>query len=338
MQRGWMMGAGLAGLLVGFSAGFWTGDWATTAGDSRPAANLRAWVGEPPVVVIDHDAVLLAKVGKGGVTARQFIEAASHRVSIHDGVLPLEERRAILDELIRDEALWQVSVDELLFADERVRPTMVNLLIRDRVHSEVRQTDYDEAELRAYFDANPEDFLVPERVKVSRIFTAVGEDEDSTDAQRRSARLHAQVADHPERFSSVAFEHSEDGYRRRGGDLGYVSSEGKPGVPPEVIEHAFGMEVGDISDPFLAGGGFNILMLVAEREEKIRTFDMMKGSVIRKLKHERVSEKTRALVESVMESRTVEVDEAALARLDLTARLGPAGVALEVPDATEESP
>ena len=338
MGRGWTIGAGLGGLLVGFSTGFWTGDWATTSGDSRPAANLRAWVGEPPVVVVDHDAVLLAKVGKGGVTARQFMQAASHRVSVHDGIFSLEERRSILDELIRDEALWQVSVDELLFADERVRPTMVNLLIRDRVHSEVRQTDYDEGELRAYFEAHPEDFLVPERAKVSRIFTAVDEGEDPAEAQRRSARLHAQVADHPERFTSVAFEHSEDGYRRRGGDLGYVSRDGKPGVPPEVIERAFLMEVGDISDPFLAGGGFNILMLVAEREEKVRTFDMMKGSVIRKLKHQRVTEKTRALVDSVMESRTVEVDEAALAGLDLTALVGPAGVALDVAEETEASP
>jgi parvulin-like peptidyl-prolyl isomerase len=146
------------------------------------------------------------------------------------------------------------------------------------------------------------------------------------------------VQDHPERFAAVAQEHSEDGYRRRGGDLGYVSSKGKPGVPPDVIERAFTMEEGEISDPFLAGGGFNILHVVTLREEKVRTFDQMKGSVIRKVKHERVTELTEALVASVLESRSIEIDEPALAGLDLTSRVGAAGVPLDLNETKEAAP
>jgi len=302
------------------------------------AANLQAWVGKPPTIKIDHDAVLLARVGEGGVTARQFINAASHRVAVGDGTLPMGERLAIMDELVRSEALWQVAAEKLLYADDKVRQIMINLLIREEVHTEVRRTDYDEPTLRSYFEAHQEEFLVPAKVQVSRIFIAVGDGDDEDEARRRVARLHAQVEDHPERFASVAQEHSEDGYRRRGGDLGYVSSKGKPGISPDVIGRAFTMEEGEISDPFLAGGGFNILHVVTLREEKVRTFDQMKGSVIRKVKHERVTELTEALVASVMATRSIEIDEAALAALDLTARVGAAGVALDLEEVKEEAP
>ena len=335
MGRGKLVGVGLCGVLIGFVVGVVAVSWTVGEEEAKTAANLRAWVGKPPVIKIDHDAVLLASVGEGGVTAGQFIDAASHRVAVTDEILSMEERLAIMDELVRSEALWQVAAENLLYADDKVRQIMVNLLIRDEVHSEVRRTDYDEEALRGYFESHPEDFLVPAKVQVSRIFVAVGEERDEPAARRRVARLHEQVEDHPERFSSVAEEHSEDGYRRRGGDLGYVSPKGKPGVPPAVIERAFTMEEGEISDPFLAGGGFNILHVVTQREEKVRTFDQMKGSVIRKVKHERVKELTETLVASVLESRSIEIDEPALAGLDLTSRVGAAGVALEPNEATE---
>jgi parvulin-like peptidyl-prolyl isomerase len=338
MRRGKLVVVGLCGVLIGFGVGLASSCWTSNPGEAKPAANLQAWVGKPPVIQFDHDAVLLARVGEGGVTARQFIDAASHRVAVADGSLPMEERLAILNELVRSEALWQVAAEKLLYADDKVRQIMVNLLIRDEVHTEVRRTDYDEPILQGYFDAHPEDFLVPAKVQVSRIFVAVGEGDDEADTRRRVARLHAQVQDHPERFAAVAQEHSEDGYRRRGGDLGYVSSKGKPGVPPDVIERAFTMEEGEISDPFLAGGGFNILHVVTLREEKVRTFDQMKGSVIRKVKHERVTELTEALVASVLESRSIEIDEPALAGLDLTSRVGAAGVPLDLNETKEAAP
>ena len=107
----------------------------------------------------------------------------------------------------------------------------------------------------------------------------------------------------------MAIKHSDDPYKRRGGDLGFISREGKPGIDPVIVEKAFAMPVGKLSEVFEAGGGFNIITVENKREAISRTFEQMRGSVLRKVKNERYKGLYDEYVESIKGERSISINE-----------------------------
>ena len=118
--------------------------------------------------------------------------------------------------------------------------------------------------------------------------------------------LRQQLVSAPEKFKALAKDNSEDPYRKRGGDLGFVAKEGKPGIPSDVVAKAFAMEVGALSEVFEAGGGFNVITVVNRRERVERTYEQMKGSVLRKMKSEKFKSLYDAYVDDIRGSYTVD--------------------------------
>ncbi len=251
---------------------------------------------------------MVARVGKGGVTADAFIESASP-----------EAQREVLDLLVTEEALWQQALAHQLYRDPKVRKIMVNLLLREEVYSQVSASDFPPEQLQEYFEAHRDEFVVPEKVQVKRVFLRVGPGRDLKAAMDLATSLRQQLIAQPDRFKEIAVEHSDGPYKRRGGDLGYLSNDGKPGIEKEIVEAAFKLEVGEISQPFEAAGGVNLVTVASKRDRVERTFEQMKGSVLRKLKNERYKELTDAYVESVQKKFEVVIDDKALAAIDLEA-------------------
>ena len=76
---------------------------------------------------------------------------------------------------------------------------------------------------------------------------------------------------------------------------------------------------------FEAGGGLNLIQVTARRDAMDRTYEQMKGSVLRKLKNEKVEEQTAAYVATIRKGVDVEIDEEALASVEVEARPLPPG-------------
>ena len=158
---------------------------------------------------------------------------------------------------------------------------------------------------------------MPEKIQVKRIFLKSRDDKPAAAVQALADDLYARVKAKPDTFKDVAAEYSEDPYRRRGGDLGYVSKEGKPGIDKAVIDKAFELSVGKVSEPFEAAGGWNILMVANKRERVVRSFEQMKGSVLRKLKNDRYKALTDEYIESIKSGYAVAIEEEALNGYDV---------------------
>ena len=60
--------------------------------------------------------------------------------------------------------------------------------------------------------------------------------------------------------------HSDDPYRRRGGDVGFISRKGKPGIEAEVVKKAFSMKIGQLSAPFKTEQGYTIILIREKRD------------------------------------------------------------------------
>lgn len=264
----------------------------------------------------------LAKVGEGVVGSKDFSRMASQR-ALSGMALDDKGRRDILDDLIDEEVVFQEGLRLGLYHDPKVRKALVNRVLQDQVYTQAQATEFPEAEMRAYFEAHKSEFVVPEKVQIKRIFLPV--DADHAEAARIAEMngYRAIIAKDPEQFKSLATQHSQDPYKRRGGDLGYVTREGKTGVDPAVVEKAFTLKPGELSEPFVAGGGVNLLLATNYRERVERTFEQMKGPVVRKMKNERYAELLESYVAKLRSGAAITVDDAALSAAEVDARPAP---------------
>lgn len=231
-----------------------------------------------------------------------------------------EERLEALDVLLEEEVLFQEALKRGLYHDSKVRKILTNLLLREEVYSQVKADDIAEEDLKAYYEAHKDEFVTPEKVQVRRILLRSSDERDPAKTMAEAAQIRAELKRDPRLFSELATKRSDGPYRRRGGDLGFVSREGKPGVDAEVIERAFGMQINEISEPFELAGAVHILQLVNRRERTERSFDQMKGSVVRMVKQERHEALKDAYIRDARAKYEVKVEEDKVLAADLARR------------------
>lgn len=244
-----------------------------------------------------------------------LLQQAAARVAPEgpDG-LTASQRAEVVDQVIHNELLRQEALRLELDLDPKVQKVLVNTLLREQVYAQVRNSDFTDDELRAYFQANQSEFVVPEKVQLKQILIRYGEDRTEAEARALAESLVPRIT--PDTFKELALEHSEDPYKRRGGDVGFVSAEGKPGLDPGLVAAAFNapMNTPQLHDQ---GDGWVVFMVVNRRAQVARTFEQMKGSVLRKVKNERLAELYDAYVLDLRRTAVIEVDQAAVDALEL---------------------
>jgi parvulin-like peptidyl-prolyl isomerase len=285
-------------LLLGACAG---GGGTEAAGRITPSVPTEAQVGRA-----------LATVNGFPVGALSFDALAQRRVPADGKAFTDAEKREILDQAITDELLFQEAFGRGLFHDVKVRKILINNLLRVEVYDNVRNEDFTDDQLKAWYDAHKAEFDVPEKIQIKRIFLATSPERDEAATQALAAELVGKIKADPDKFADFAIAHSSDPFARRGGDLGYVGTEGKPGIPGELVQAAFQMAVGEVSAVIPSQGGLNILHVANKRERVERTFEQMRGSVLRRAKNEKFEELSKSFVERLKAGAKITVDEAAL--------------------------
>ena len=225
----------------------------------------------------------------------------------------VDQVREALTKLVEEEMLFQASMEQGLARDPKVKKVLVNQVLRDEVYSNVTNANFSEEAMLAYWEAHRQDFMVPEKVQLKRIFITTNSERSSAEAQERAEELRGLATKEGASFQELAVQHSEDPYKRRGGDLGFVSREGKPGISDKTIQMGFDLRDNEISEVFQTDGGFEFVMKVNTRPEVVRDFDQMKGSVLRKMKNERYTSLHEAYLNTLRQSYVVQIDEGVLA-------------------------
>ena len=299
-------------------------------GGEKPEENNPAPAANPTTEAAVSEADIgdvLAVVNGANVGSTAFEQAASRRVPAEGDTLSMEEKQEVLDRLIDEELLYQEALRQGLDRDPKVKKVMVNTLLRQEVYSSVRNSDFTDEELEAYYEANKDEFIVPEKVQIKRILIKFGEDRTEEEARTLADELRTQVASNPAEFKDVATQHSEDPYRRRGGDVGFVAQAGKPGLDQEIVDRAFDMDVDAVSEVFVTSEGFNIIQVANRRERVERTYQQMKGSVLRKVKNEKLADMYDQYTENLRTGAMVSVESDTLSGIEVKSarRGGPGG-------------
>jgi peptidyl-prolyl cis-trans isomerase C len=214
-------------------------------------------------------------------------------------------RRTVIQNMVEEELLFQeserlgivVSAEEIddnvaaararfesenAFAQEIARLHMDESQYRRKLHRQMaidrvieRQVmpslAVSETEIRQAYDANPQRFKSPEKIRLSHILIRFdpGENTDQpTPARRKIETIAAQLAQGAD-FAALAKEYSEEPRREYGGDLGYIH---RGQILPQLETAAFDLKIGETSPILTTGHGFHLLRVTDRKPGKVTPF------------------------------------------------------------------
>ena len=151
-----------------------------------------------------------------------------------------------------------------------------------------------EAELKEYYEKNLSKFKQPETMRLRLI---------STKDEKKSKDIFAKLKDGDD-FGELAYNLSEDDYRVKSGDIGYVH---KGRMLPEIEDAAAKLKVGEMSGPFSADNKWYIIKLEDKKPENLLSFEGTKVKLKKELEAERAKELKKKWMEDLRAKAKIEV-------------------------------
>lgn len=190
--------------------------------------------------------------------------------------------------------------------DEKIRRSLlIDALLREEVKSKSTVTP---AEVRAFYDKNPDRFKVPEAF-IFQTISAIAPDNATPDqmkaAQSRVAKVLAQAkaAKTNNEFGLLAEKTSEDDFRVMEGQH---SSAQVNQLPPPVVQVLKTMKVGDVSNVVQVGNIFTILRLNAHTPAGRQRFEEVRVKLTNDLQQRKTNEVRAAFDQKLRQNAKIE--------------------------------
>jgi len=190
---------------------------------------------------------------------------------------------------------YKAALEKEGITEEKVRAQVEKEVLVQAIN-EKKETEarISEKDVKEYYEKNPSKFKQPDTVKL-RIITTT----DEKKAQDILAKIKA-----GEDFGDIAYKMSEDPYRVKGGDLGYMH---KGMMIPEIEEAAAKLKVGEVSDIVKVENAWFIIKLEDKKPERVVTFEEIKGELKKELEKNRIQEIKEAWITDLRAKAKIEV-------------------------------
>ncbi|KAB2956988.1 MAG: hypothetical protein F9K18_12970 [Thermoanaerobaculia bacterium] len=211
------------------------------------------------------------------------------RFTVNDGLVRREvvaRALASTPEVARDVRRYQENLmEQVLYADHVLKGLVVG-----------------EEEVRAWFDAHPDEFRAPERRRTAQIVVGTKEE-----AERLRARLAA-----GEEFGALAREASLDtASAAAGGDLGWTSSQEVPAEFSEVLA----LPTGETSAPIQSKHGWHLMQVTEIEAPRPMSYEEARDGLRDRLFERRKTERRAEWVRKLRAVTPVEIDQQAIEKL-----------------------
>jgi len=170
-----------------------------------------------------------------------------------------------------------------------------------------------EEQLQAFYEANRTSFRAPEQFRISQIFLAVGEGENSTAVQAEARTIREAVAAGEIDFSEAARRYSEDeASAQNGGSVGWLTEET---LQPDLRPIVSSLQANEVSDVIELTGGFHILRLDEKQDAFTIPFADVRDRLASQLRARRAQANREAFLERLIQENSIALNELFLARL-----------------------
>ena len=200
----------------------------------------------------------LAVVGTTAITEADVTEAILAMGPRAANYNNPQGRAAILDQLIEQALFLTDARKNMLEYDPAFKQQLArvkdDLLVQFAIAKTIERVNVTEAEIKAYFDENPDQFAAQEQVTASHILV---------DSEEEAAQILAQIREGAISFEDAAKAHSSCPSSQNGGSLGEF---GRGQMVKEFDDACFSMEVGELRGPVQTQFGWHIIRLDGKRE------------------------------------------------------------------------
>jgi parvulin-like peptidyl-prolyl isomerase len=196
----------------------------------------------------------------------------------------------------KSEKEYQAALDKEKTTEEQVRTQIEKELLAQSVYTKnvTDKAAMSEPALKEYFEKNAAKFKQPESAKLRII---------STTDEKKAQDILAKIKQGDD-FGELAYGLSEDSYRVKSGDIGYIH---KGRMLPEIDAVAFKLKVGEVSDIIKAENNWFIIKVEDKKPERQMTFEETKAKLKKELETERANELKKKWIDSLRSKAKIEI-------------------------------
>jgi peptidyl-prolyl cis-trans isomerase C len=169
------------------------------------------------------------------------------------------------------------------------------------------ESRHSDVEVRGYYEENKARYKRPEALHLFQILLTV----EPTAMERvwqEKKKVAEQVRDKAaagEDFADLAYRFSDDPYKYKGGDLGFIH-KGRL-TPQELEDAAFGLKQGEVSGVIRTIHGFHILKSGERKPEEQLSFDEVREKIRKDIDKKRFENKKQELLDKLRKEYPVEI-------------------------------
>lgn len=243
------------------------------------------------------------------IVEQEVVAQAAEKEDIAPDTEELEDYVEELRSTFDTDAQFRMKLEADGFTEDSFRRHVGRMLAAkvylDRIRMDA--ADVRDAEIRQFYDENPERLTLPEQVRVRHILLTwkpMGTQDDRA-AVREQMQPILERARAGEDFAALAREVSEDsGTRDSGGDTGFFA---RGAMVPEFEAVAFSLEPGEISDPVDTVYGVHILKLEERQAPKLVPYDEIRDYLREHLSEQKMEAAVRKKIDELRAAADVEV-------------------------------
>lgn len=274
--------------------------------------------------------VVLARVGDDSISVEEFRREMARRGGRVPGQFStVEQRQALLDEMIEQRAALQQARKEGLDRDPEYRSTIDRMLtaqyLRAHLEPQLEKVEVTAGEVAAFYEAHRDEFLTPERLRAAWIFLAVSAKADAASVEKARQRLvaareeAARLPAETQNFGELAKRYSEDAATRYvGGELGWIYAGTAESYRwgPELVRAAFALPApGALSEVLRHEKGWYLLKLVEREEAKPAPIEKLAAGIRGRIQKERREAVRKTFYAEMLAVTPVTIDAAKLAAI-----------------------
>jgi parvulin-like peptidyl-prolyl isomerase len=262
----------------------------------------------PPSSRVDQkteaEKVILAKVGERNLTVDDI-----RRFAISSGLGDLARvpagqvklLRLMIEETLLDKAL---ELEGLIKAEETERGARANAMASLQQKYFPLPSMPDESAVRAYYEANREQFGIPEQVRIVQIQFRTDQDKLTDLTARERAERALKRIESGEDFRKLAAELTESPRAHElGPDRGFLPRNAEPWLREAVKELTPGQRTGIVLSP----AGYEILLISDWRAPLIADFDAVRTTVAEQMRRAVQQQAREAYVKTVAQKVEVKI-------------------------------
>lgn len=199
------------------------------------------------------------------------------------------------------EELARQLMDETQYRRKLKRQRAIDRLLGQAVDPSVSVS---EDELRWFYEANPQRFRFPEKIRVRHILMRHEPDKAAASTETAESRMRMIRAEleRGEDFAALAQQYSQEPTAEQGGDLGYLQrGQMLPSLEPAV----FGLAVGEISPILTTEHGYHLFQVIDRRPATVTTYEEARADIEKHLTRRKREEAVRVYIESLRQQADI---------------------------------